>query len=70
MCCFQMPPGITKGKLYGCVGDVVVDRKPVGVYNFKSSEGQCKSCNNVYVFSHIKSYRLTVFYCFDFCTVL
>lgn len=53
-CCFQAPPGLTKGKLYGCVGDVTVDGKPVGVYNFKSSEGQCNACNYVYVLSHVE----------------
>ena len=59
----QAPASLTKGKLYGCVGDVAVDGKPVGVYNFKTSEGQCKACKNVYVVLLVKWTQLTVFVC-------
>lgn len=43
----QVPPGVTQGKLYGCLGDVSIDGKPLGVYNFKTSSSKCKGCNNV-----------------------
>ncbi|XP_076462895.1 laminin subunit alpha-2-like isoform X2 [Babylonia areolata] len=43
----KTPVGVTRGKLYGCVGDVTVDKKPIGVYNFKTSHGQCNASKNV-----------------------
>ncbi|KAL8600730.1 hypothetical protein ACOMHN_057318 [Nucella lapillus] len=44
---YKVPSNVTRGRLYGCVGDVNVDKKPLGVYNFRTSEGSCKACFNV-----------------------
>ncbi|KAK7100471.1 laminin subunit alpha-2-like isoform X2 [Littorina saxatilis] len=65
----QAPPQVTKSKLYGCVGDITIDGDPVGVYNFKTSDGKCKGCSivpklmpstSVYTFNGLGYARLPI----------
>ena len=45
---FQVPDFISNKSFSGCVGDVYLDGKPVGLYNFRELEGSgCSGCNPV-----------------------
>ncbi|XP_071118715.1 laminin subunit alpha-2-like [Haliotis cracherodii] len=44
---FDTPPGISRRNMTGCIGDMKVDRKAVGMYNFKNTSASCRPCNEV-----------------------
>ncbi|XP_038056132.1 laminin subunit alpha-2-like [Patiria miniata] len=38
--------GVESREFRGCMGEVILDDVPVGLWNFKSIEGQCQGCGN------------------------
>ena len=47
----QLPGDVRSHGFSGCIGEVSLDNKPIGLYNFKDREGRgCHGCLKTYVY--------------------
>ncbi|CAL1543632.1 unnamed protein product [Lymnaea stagnalis] len=58
---YKIPEGITRKNFVGCLGDVFLDSKKIGVYNYKTDvKDHCAGCDEVYQ-SAVASSKVYVF---------